>query len=361
MARVSQSEVDLAAGKVLTQVQQSGGKLTLKMVMAQIKADTGRAGDPGLVGDLLNHWRASHGTSQTAEPIRIDVPETVKSAFAASLAEMWHQAEERANARLKSEREALEAERGRMQERVNEVNEVAQGYQDELTEAGEKNQHLTEEVIALSAKNETLIADKANLTDSLHQAQATLEERTKQAAAHDVERKAMTERISVLTEQHGRLQATSDQLREQANKVKPLETERNELTSAVARLEAKLDGANVRAGDAKKRADEKDAQMDKVREKLEQTSNAFQSANSRVEQAERELVDVKKRLTTAEKAVIDAAKLEQTERALEDMKMRLAMAEKAAIDADKAAVELRGKLAAQQAANQPQAVVANAN
>lgn len=360
MARVSQSEVDLAAGKVLAQVQQSGSKLTLKKVMDQIKADTGRAGDPGLVSELLANWRASHGTSQIAAPIRIDVPEPVKTAFAASLAEMWHQAEETANSRLTSEREGLEAERSRMQERMNEVNEVSQGYQDELKEADEKNQRLIEEVTAFSAKNETLMADKAQLTDLLHQAQAALEERNKQAAAHEVERKALGDRISALTEQHGRLQAMNEQIKEQAAKVKPLETERNELTATVARLEAKLDGAIIRAEDAKKRADDKEAEIAKVQEKLEKITHAFQTANSRGEQAERELADVKKRLATAEKAALDAVQLEQTVRELSEVKQRLAMAEKAAYDADKEASDLRVKLIAQKPANPLKEVTSNA-
>lgn len=350
MAKVSQGEVDQAAAKVLAQVQQSGGKLTLKKVMDQVKADTGRAGDTGLVSDLLTNWKASYGTAQIAAPIRIDVPEAVKTAFSASLSEMWHQAEEAANSRLKSEREAIEAERGRMQESMKEVTEVSQGYQDEVSELGEKNLQLTEEVTALGVKTEALMADKAQLTDALHKAEAALEERNKQAVAHDAERKTMLERISVLMEQHGRLQATNDQLKELAAKVQPLEAERNKLMAAAARLEATLDGANIRAEDAKKRADAKDAEIDKVRGKLEETSHALQSSNSRFEQSERELVEVKKRLATAEKAALDAAKLEQTVRELSEVKERLTVAEKAAQAADKEAADLRVKLIAQKPA-----------
>ncbi len=99
----TREQVDWAARKVLA----AGGRVSLRTVIAVLKAGPARGGSFRDVGPLLRDWKAERAYRPRLVPGGL--PERLQGALGRAAAEMWEAAQAEAAAALLVERENLEA------------------------------------------------------------------------------------------------------------------------------------------------------------------------------------------------------------------------------------------------------------
>lgn len=99
----TRQQVDWAARKVLA----DGGRVSLRSVVAALKAGPARGGSFRDVGPLLRDWKAEQAYRPRLAPAGL--PERLQGVLARAAAEMWEAAQAEAAAALLVERENMEA------------------------------------------------------------------------------------------------------------------------------------------------------------------------------------------------------------------------------------------------------------
>ena len=155
------------------QISVSGQRPTLEAV----RKITG--GSYTTISPALNEWKARQAT--TAAPLREPAPQAVADRLAEVGAELWAIALELANARLSSEREALEKARSDMEAAQAEATELADRL---TTEVEEQQVRLASIEAAEQAARTDADALRAQLTAAREQA------RTAEARVLEIERRA---------------------------------------------------------------------------------------------------------------------------------------------------------------------------
>lgn len=99
----TREQVDWAARKVLAE----GGRVSLRTVIAVLKAGPARGGSFRDVGPLLRDWKAERAYRPSLVPAGL--PERLQGVLGKAATEMWEAAQAEAAAALLAEREKLEA------------------------------------------------------------------------------------------------------------------------------------------------------------------------------------------------------------------------------------------------------------
>ena len=272
--KISQAEVSAAADKIMA----NGLKVTIKALYDALKADTGRGGSYSDLGPLFESWKLSKGGGATAEPIRIDVPTSIRERSDMAMVEMWSVAMDMANDKLRAEREAMDAERKKFQSDVTDglaALDVIQGEKDALQITCKD---LRDEVKSLGEQLTSSKVVETALTDKLHQAEAALKERQRQIDGITEERKSLEKTVRDLTEKTGKQHQQIDQLRTEAARVKDLENDVRRLEKEKATTEAQLSGAQIRTNDANQRRDAVEADMKKLHDEVRALNTQLQEA-----------------------------------------------------------------------------------
>lgn len=272
--KVSPADVSAAAEKLL----EGGIKVTIEGLQKQLIADRGQAGSYSDLGPLLKDWKIAKGAGATAEPIRIEVPASIREKSEVATVEMWAVATQMANEKLASEREAMDAERKSLQSDVAEGLAALDIKQEELDGERRLVENLHAASGLLSDDVESLKAKQAMLTDKLHQAEAALVERQRQIDTLTAERQALDATVRKLTEQTGKQAQQIEQLQDQAVQVKDLEKAIRTLEKEKSALEATITGEKVRTTDATARRDAVEAEMKTLHDEVRSLNAQLQEA-----------------------------------------------------------------------------------
>lgn len=191
------------------------------------------------ISDAMNEWKAKQ--QATHAPIREPAPTAVATRLEELGADIWAVALELANARLTSEREALEATRQQLETAQQEATELADQLSAELEALQAKHRQTTEALYTADATNDALRRETTTLSRQLATSEARAEETTKRAddlkaelqhahAANTEQRQRHTSEVQAL---QATLASTSDTLKTQ--------------TAEAVRLQADLGNAQTQA------------------------------------------------------------------------------------------------------------------
>jgi chromosome segregation ATPase len=131
------------------------------------------------INEALKEWKAKQQAA--VMPLREPAPEGISKRLDEVGAEVWAIALELANARLTSEREALEATRQQLETAQQEATELADQLSAELETLQAQHQQATQDLQAASTTIETLRQENATLSRQLATTEARAEETTKRA------------------------------------------------------------------------------------------------------------------------------------------------------------------------------------
>jgi chromosome segregation ATPase len=131
------------------------------------------------ISDAMNEWKAKQ--QATHAPIREPAPTAVATRLEELGADIWAVALELANARLTSEREALEATRVQLETAQQEATELADQLSAELETLQAQHQQATTALQAANATLDQLKQESATLSRQLATTGARAEETTKRA------------------------------------------------------------------------------------------------------------------------------------------------------------------------------------
>ncbi len=131
------------------------------------------------ISDAMNEWKAKQ--QATNAPIREPAPAAVATRLEELGADIWAVALELANARLTSEREALETTRTQLETSQQEATELADQLSAELETLQAQHQQATTTLQAANAALDQLKQENAALSRQLATTEARAEETTKRA------------------------------------------------------------------------------------------------------------------------------------------------------------------------------------
>ena len=204
--------------------------------LAAVRSAVG-GGSYTTINEALKEWKAKQ--QATNAPIREPAPAAVATRLEELGADIWAVALELANARLTSEREALEATRQQLETAQQEATELADQLSAELETLQAQHQQATQNLQAANTTLEQLRHENATLSRQLATTEARAEETTKRAddlkaelqhahAANTEQRQRHTHEVQAL---QATLTSTSDSLKTQ--------------TAEAVRLQAQLDQAQA--------------------------------------------------------------------------------------------------------------------
>ena len=202
------------------------------------------------ISDAMNEWKAKQ--QATNAPIREPAPAAVATRLEELGADIWAVALELANARLTSEREALETTRQQLETAQQEATELADQLSVELETLQAQHQQATEALQTVTTSLEQAKQENASMSRQLATTEARAEETTKRAddlkaelqhahTENTAQRQRHTNEVQALQERH-----TNEVQALQANLNSTSETLKAKTAEAV-RLQADLSNAHTQA------------------------------------------------------------------------------------------------------------------
>jgi chromosome segregation ATPase len=146
--------------------------------LAAVRAAVG-GGSYTTINEALKEWKAKQQAA--VMPLREPAPEGISKRLDEVGAEVWAIALELANARLTSEREALEATRQQLETAQQEATELADQLSAELEALQAQHLQATQDLQAANTTLEQLRQENASLSRQLATTEARAEETTKRA------------------------------------------------------------------------------------------------------------------------------------------------------------------------------------
>jgi chromosome segregation ATPase len=146
--------------------------------LAAVRAAVG-GGSYTTINEALKEWKAKQQAAVL--PLREPAPEGISKRLDEVGAEVWAIALELANARLTSEREALEATRQQLETAQQEATELADQLSAELETLQAQQRQTSDDLQAASTTIETLRQENSTLSRQLATTEARAEETTKRA------------------------------------------------------------------------------------------------------------------------------------------------------------------------------------
>jgi chromosome segregation ATPase len=209
---ITQHDVFAAADRIVA----DGGNPTLAAVRKALGG-----GSFTTISEWMTDWK----TLRQAPIVREPAPTLIAEQSAAFAAELWHKAQELANARMSSERDALEATRIEMQNVSQQAVELADQLSEELETAQATITHLNDSLLKLT---DDLLASQSECT--------TLEEQltSQTSATHTA--------LAALHEAHARVEQLTNLLEQERTDRRQAEAASFEAQQRAAVLEERLDG-----------------------------------------------------------------------------------------------------------------------
>ena len=222
--------------------------------LAAVRAAVG-GGSYTTINEALKEWKAKQQAA--AMPLREPAPEGISKRLDEVGAEVWAIALELANARLTSEREALEATRQQLETAQQEATELADQLSAELETLQAQHQLATQNLQAASTTIETLRHENATLIRQLATTEARAEETTKRAddlkaelqhahAANTEQRQRHNSEVQTL---QATLTSTSDTLKTQTAEAVRLQAQLDQAQAQLANLQQQQQAQQERHAD----------------------------------------------------------------------------------------------------------------
>lgn len=223
------------------------------------------------ISPALNEWKARQAT--TAAPLREPAPQAVADRLAEVGAELWAIALELANARLSSEREALEKARSDMEAAQAEATELA----DRLTTEVEEQQVRLASIEAAEQVARTEAGElRAQLTAAREQAH------TAEARVLEIERRA------------GELRQELDRAHQEADQVRAELAEQQKVIEAAKQAaRAEADALRGQLTAAQEQAHTAEARVLEIERRAGEMCTALERAHQDADQVRSELATVK--------------------------------------------------------------------
>ena len=189
------------------------------------------------INEGLKEWKAKQ--QAVVMPLREPAPEGISKRLDDVGAEIWAIALELANARLTSEREALEATRIQLETAHQEATELADQLSAELETLQAQHLQATKDLQSVSTALETLRQENATLSRQLATTEARAEETTKRADDLKAELQHAHAENTAQRQRH-----TNEAQALQTNRTRTSDTLKTQTAEAV-RLQAQLDQAQT--------------------------------------------------------------------------------------------------------------------
>lgn len=247
--------------------------------LAAVRATVG-GGSYTTINEALKEWKARQQCAST--PIREPAPDNINKRLNDLGTEIWATALELANARLTSEREALEVTRTQMEIAQQEATELADQLSAELETLQEQYCKALEELQIFKQLVEKLQQENANLSHELATAHARTEETNKRVddlktelqhahAENHTQRQQHLEEIKHLQHQ---VTITNDHLQAQSRTAVRLQTELSQVQAQAANAQHQQEMQQQRHLEDIQRLKELVNQAQMEREKALQDANA---------------------------------------------------------------------------------------
>lgn len=274
---------------IADKITAAGGTPTLAAVRSALGG-----GSFTTISEAMKEWKSSKQLS--AAPIREAAPAVIAERMVDAAAEAWAIALEMANARLKSEREALDGARLEMEKAQAEAGELA----DQLAADLEAAQ------VAIQEEREALKTAKVQATQKATEIADLVRQLGEQTdAAHSA--------AAALAEARARIEQLTGLLHQERTERAAAEKQASAAEQSAAVLMARLEGSEQNRAQAEARAVEADKQADIARQTEQSARIAEQAAQARLESAARELETIRKQAAesraAAKKAGEEAAEL----------------------------------------------------
>ncbi len=232
------------------------------------------------INEALKEWKAKQHTTNT--PIREPAPAAVATRIEELGADIWAVALELANARLTSEREALEATRQQLETAQQEATELADQLSAELETLQAQHRQTAEALQAASTTIDTLQQENATLSRQLATTEARAEETTKRAddlkaelqhahAANTGQRQRHTHEVQAL---QATLTSTSETLKTQTAEAVRLQAQLDQAQAQLANLQQQQQAQQERHTNETHRLNERLTQAQTEREQALQAAGA---------------------------------------------------------------------------------------
>ena len=253
--------------------------------LAAVRAAVG-GGSYTTINEALKEWKAKQQAA--AMPLREPAPEGISKRLDEVGAEVWAIALELANARLTSEREALEVTRTQMEIAQREATELADQLSAELETLQAQHRQTSEALQAASTTIDTLQQENATLSRQLATTEARAEETTKRAddlkaelqhahAENAAQRQRHNEETEAQRQRHNQeIQALKADLAASAEALKTRNAE-------AARLNAELTQAKAQAANLQQ---QHQTQQERSTADIKQLGERLDKAQSEKEQAQ---------------------------------------------------------------------------
>ena len=210
--------------------------------LAAVRAAVG-GGSYTTINEALKEWKAKQQAA--VMPLREPAPEGISKRLDEVGAEVWAIALELANARLTSEREALEATRQQLETAQQEATELADQLSAELETLQAQHRKTSDDLQAASSTIETLRQENVSLSRQLATTEARAEETTKRAddlkaelqhahAANTEQRQRHTSEVQAL---QATLTSTSETLKTQTAEAVRLQAQLDQAQAQIANLQ----------------------------------------------------------------------------------------------------------------------------
>ena len=241
--------------------------------LAAVRAAVG-GGSYTTINEALKEWKAKQQAA--VMPLREPAPEGISKRLDEVGAEVWAIALELANARLTSEREALEATRQQLETAQQEATELADQLSAELEALQAQHLQATQDLQTASTTLETLRQENATLSRQLATTEARAEETTKRA---DDLKAELQHAHAANTAQRQRHDAETQALQAQLHTTeKALQTE----VANGVRLTLELTHAQTQASTAQQ---QHQAQQERHVDEIQRLNERFAQAQTEREQA----------------------------------------------------------------------------
>ena len=248
--------------------------------LAAVRSAVG-GGSYTTINEALKEWKAKQQAA--VMPLREPAPEGISKRLDEVGAEVWAIALELANARLTSEREALEATRQQLETAQQEATELADQLSAELEALQAQYRQTSDDLQAASSTIETLRQENVSLIRQLATTEARAEETTKRADDLKAEL------------QHAHAENTAQRQRH-TNEVQALQatlTSTNETlktqTAEAVRLQAQLDQAQAQIANLQQQQQaQQERHAEEIQHSNERHANETRHLNERITQAQTE-------------------------------------------------------------------------
>lgn len=260
---ITTQDIHATADKIAAE----GGNPTLAAVRKSLGG-----GSFTTISEAMQEWKSKHH-AQAAAPIREAAPTSVAERLADFGSEIWSIALEMANARLQSEREALEQARQEMEETQKEAVDLADQLNAEVEQAQAIIEQQTQEIARVEA-------------EATARASALESERSERDKA---ERKAETS-MAALTESHQQVKALNAQINElKAEKIelsKNLNASHKEAVDLKSELDITVERLNTSKVELTRETTRYKLEIDKAAATLNEKDELIKSLSSKLELAQ---------------------------------------------------------------------------